>query len=157
MDLTEILTNFRQMMLILGAVAIVCVSLALLLFVTVIRHLKRIEVPANATFGETLMVTPFSVVLFVDLLDLGLDILAAPFVWVFLDRLGLKALRGVAVLEAAVPVTQFLPTLTVCWLGVRFLGYAPPQFDFEYDEGHAPRGKVIDEKDMVTYERQIRS
>lgn len=94
--------------------------LALLLFFFVIRQLRRIEVPPNAGFAETLRYTPFLVVVFIDLLDFALDILAVPFTWVILDRLGLKALRGVSTVEAAVPLTQPIPTMTLSWIVVRF-------------------------------------
>lgn len=100
----------------------VSLVLALLLFVFVIRHLKRLRIPPNAGFAETLLYTPFLVVLFIDLLDLGLDILAAPVSWAVLDRLGLKALRNVAAVEALIPFTQPIPTLTVAWLWVRLFG-----------------------------------
>ena len=63
---------------------------------------------------------PFTIVLAIDLLDLALDILAAPFVWLILDRLGLKALRNMAAVEALLPFTQPIPTLTVCWIAVRW-------------------------------------
>ena len=100
----------------------VSLALAILLFVLVIRKLGRLQIPPNATFAETLLYTPFLVVLFIDLLDWGLDILAAPFSWVILDRLGLKALRNVAALEALIPFTQPIPTLTAAWLWVRLFG-----------------------------------
>lgn len=97
-------------------------ALAILLFILVIRKLGRLNVPPNASFAETLLYTPFLVVVFIDLLDWGLDVLAAPFSWVVLDRLGLKALRNVAALEALIPFTQPIPTLTVAWFWVRLFG-----------------------------------
>lgn len=100
----------------------VSLALAILLFVLVIRKLGRLKIPPNATFAETLLYTPFLVVVFIDLLDWGLDILAAPFSWAILNRLGLKALRNVAVLEALIPFTQPIPTLTAAWLWVRLFG-----------------------------------
>lgn len=108
--------------LILLAGMVISTLLAGLLFVLVIRGLRRIQVPAGAGFSETLLYTPFLVVVFIDLLDWGLDILAAPISWVMLDRLGLKALRGVSAVEALIPFTQFIPTMTLCWVGVRLLG-----------------------------------
>ena len=101
-------------------------DLALFLFVLVVRRLRRLEVPPDAGFAETLRYTPFLVVIFIDLLDFALDILAAPIAWVILDRLGLKALRGVSAVEALIPFTQFIPTMTLCWLGVRFTNWEPP-------------------------------
>ncbi len=110
----------------LGAMGI-ALLLAILLFFIVIRQMKHIQVPPNAGFSETLHYTPFLLVIFIDLLDFALDILAAPFAWVILDRLGLKALRGVSAAEALIPFTQAIPTMTICWLGVRLLGANFPE------------------------------
>ncbi len=96
--------------------------LAGLLFFFVIRRLRRIDVPPDAGFSETLRYTPLLVVIFIDLLDWALDILAAPIGWIVLDRLGLKALRGVSAVEALIPFTQLIPTMTLCWFAVRLLG-----------------------------------
>ena len=104
-----------------GAMA-VSLILGLLLFLFVVRLIRRIDVPAGADFTETLRYTPFIVVVTVDLLDFGLDFLSAPISWMILDRLGLKALRGVAAVEGLLPFTQFIPTMTLCWFGARFLG-----------------------------------
>jgi len=86
------------------------------------RQLRRIHIPAGADFTETLRHTPFLLVLGIDLLDLALDFLSVPIAWVILDRLGLKALRGVSVVQAAVPGTQMLPLMTLTWLAVRLFG-----------------------------------
>jgi hypothetical protein len=87
----------------------------------VIKQVKKIDVPPDAGFAETLHYTPFLVVVLIDLLDFALDFLAAPLAWVILDRLGLKALRGVSTVEALVPLTQAVPTMTLCWIGARLL------------------------------------
>ena len=93
------------------------------LFLAIAVHkVRNLDIPENASFTETLLLAPFTVVLAIDLLDLGLDILAAPLSWVILDWLGLKALRGVAAVEALIPGTQIIPTLTLFWLGVRIFG-----------------------------------
>jgi hypothetical protein len=119
MEFSEALTTFGTYLLIGMGISLV---LALIIFLIVIRQLKHIEVPPNAGFAETLMYTPFLVVVFIDLLDFGLDILAAPFAWIILDRLGLKALRGVSTVEALIPFTQAIPTMTLSWIGVRLFG-----------------------------------
>ncbi len=93
-------------------VGLLCLGLA-------IWQLRKIEVPPTATFSETLRLTPLLVVLGIDLLDFALDILAVPFVWLLLDRLGLKALRNVSAVEALIPFTQPIPLLTLSWLAVR--------------------------------------
>ena len=55
----------------------------------------------------------------IDLLDFALDFLAAPISWIILDRLGLKALRGVSTVESLIPFTQAIPTMTLAWVWVR--------------------------------------
>lgn len=100
----------------------VCLTLALFLFLLVVHKLRRLDVPPNAGFAQTLLYTPFLLVVAIDLLDLGLDVLAAPIAWVLLDRVGLKALRNVSAVEALIPFTGPIPTLTLSWLWVRFFG-----------------------------------
>ena len=130
----------------LGLIALVWMGtsllLALILFVVVIRKLKRLDIPPDASYGETLLYAPFLLVVFIDLLDWGLDVLAAPIAWVVLDRLGLKALRNVSAVEALIPFTQPIPTLTLSWIWVRLFGvdYPPlkqktpaPVIEGEYD------------------------
>ena len=116
MDPAEFLRNFGLTLLTLMGVALI---LALLLLIIVWRQVKRIHIPPNASFGETLLLTPFLVVLMIDLLDFALDFLAAPISWIILDRLGLKALRGVSVVETLIPFTQPIPTMTLAWIWVR--------------------------------------
>jgi hypothetical protein len=115
----ELLRDLGIALLILMALGLVAGSLLLALAVV---QLRRIQIPPDATFVETLHMIPLVLVLAIDLLDLGLDVLAAPVSWIILDRLGLKALRSLATVEALIPGTQFLPTLTACWIGVRLFG-----------------------------------
>jgi hypothetical protein len=115
----EDIRNFGLILLGLTVVGLVLVSL-MLAFAA--YKLRKLNIPANATFAETLHYTPFLVVIAIDLLDLILDVLAAPASWLILDRLGLKALRSIAALEALIPGTQLIPTLTLCWIGVRLFG-----------------------------------
>ena len=89
MDLAEFFTHFGLTLLTLMGIALV---LALLLLLIVWRQVKRVNVPPNATFGETLLLTPFLVVVLIDLLDFALDFLAAPIAWIILDRLGAKSI-----------------------------------------------------------------
>ena len=104
-----------------GAMAVSFV-LAMILFFLVIRRLRRMDIPPNAGFSETLLYTPLLLVVFIDLLDFALDVLAAPFTWMILDRLGLKALRGFAAFEALLPFTQLVPTMTIAWFAARMFG-----------------------------------
>jgi len=115
----EFLQNFGLVLLgVMGVAGI----LALILLVIIIIQVRRIHVPPNAGFAETLLYTPFLVVLFLDVLDLALDFLSAPIAWIVLDRLGLKALRGFATVESFVPFTQMIPTMTMSWIGARLMG-----------------------------------
>ncbi len=122
--------------LIVAGWMLVCAGLAFIIFLFGIRRLRRIHVPAGAGFTETLQHTPLIVAIFIDLLDWGLDFLAAPFAWLILDRLGLKALRGVFAVEALIPFTQIIPVMTLCWLGVR-LG-----LNFDWNRGQSSNGAV---------------
>jgi hypothetical protein len=83
------------------------------------RAVRHLDIPPDAGFADTLHVTPFLIVVGIDLLDLTLDVLAAPASWILLDRLGLKALRNMATIEAIIPGTQVIPTLTLAWIAVR--------------------------------------
>lgn len=73
-------------------------------------------------FVSTLRRVPITVPLALDAMDLGLDFLGAPLVWVVLGRLGLGGLQAIALLESLIPGTQLLPLLTICWVGVRLWG-----------------------------------
>ena len=112
----------RNIGLILFGLMSFSLLLAIILFFFVVRRMKHLDIPPNAGFGETLLYTPFLLVIFIDLLDFALDILAAPFAWVILDRLGLKALRNIAAFEALLPFTGFIPTMTLAWIAARIFG-----------------------------------
>lgn len=115
-------TDFLQTIgLYLAGIAGCTLTLAILLLVYIGLVVRHIDVPPDADFTETLRHTPFVVVIMLDLLDFSLDFLSAPFAWIILDRLGLKALRGFAAVEGLLPFTQVIPTMTLFWLGARFL------------------------------------
>jgi hypothetical protein len=124
---TEIIRDFG--LFVFAAMAISFV-VAMILFIFVIRRLRRMDIPPNAGFSETLLYTPLLLVVFIDLLDFALDVLAAPFTWVILDRLGLRALRNIAAFEALLPFTQVIPTMTLAWFAARLVG---PRFDMVTD------------------------
>lgn len=115
----EFIRNFG--LVLLGVMSISLV-VALILLVIIIVQVRRINVPPGAGFAETLLYTPFLVVVFLDVLDLALDFLSAPIAWIVLDRLGLKGLRGFATVESLIPFTQAIPTMTAAWIIVRVLG-----------------------------------
>jgi hypothetical protein len=105
------------LLIMVGVGLVVAVILAAWVF-TVVR---RINLPPYADFFETLRHTPFSVVLLLDVLDLALDFFAAPISWVILGKLGLTPLKAVTVIEALVPGTSLLPTMTIAWVVSRLL------------------------------------
>ena len=105
----------------LAAAGILAINLVLftILITLAYRRLKHLDIPPDADLAQTLRLVPLFLVLAIDLLDLTLDFLAFPIVWVMLDRMGLTALRNVSAVEAVIPFTQPLPTLTLAWIGVR--------------------------------------
>jgi hypothetical protein len=107
----------------IGIVFLICFSMlglfGVMLLVMTAVSVRRMDIPQDANFFETLQYTPFLVVVGIDLLDLGFDILAAPFVWLILNWMGLKALRGFAAFEALVPFTGIIPTMTIAWFIAR--------------------------------------
>lgn len=105
----------------LAIVAGVALVLALILLAWVFWRIKHINLPPNADFFTALRHTPFSVVLLIDLLDLSLDFLAAPFAWIILGKLGLAPLRGVSVIESFIPGTQAIPLMTISWVVARVM------------------------------------
>ena len=109
----------------MGQIMLVAMPLSLVLagvlVVLTYRRLKRIRIPPGADFVTTLRHVPLTLVLFLDLLDFGLDFFSVPIAWVILGRLGLQSLRGVTVVEEIIPGTQFLPTMTAAWFAARLL------------------------------------
>lgn len=120
--------DFRLIGLLIFGVMFAAFIAGVVLLSIAVYKVRNLDIPKNASFFETLLLTPLVVVVAVDLLDLALDILAAPLSWAILEWLGLKALRGVATVEALIPGTQLIPTLTLCWVGVRIIGNRQPSF-----------------------------
>ncbi|NTW01531.1 MAG: hypothetical protein HGA19_09500 [Oscillochloris sp.] len=98
------------------ALLIALVGLAL-----IAKQIRNLRVPLDAGFFTTMRYVPLTLVVLLDLLDFGLDILAAPFSWIILDRLGLRGLRNKAAIEALIPFTQPIPTFTLSWVATRLL------------------------------------
>jgi hypothetical protein len=111
-----------------AVVAVVALILAALVLALAFRALRRLKVrvPANADFFTTVRAVPLSLVVGLDLLDLGLDVFSAPIIWVILNRFGLQALRNVATVEALIPISGPIPTLTIAWLAARVLNLGQP-------------------------------
>lgn len=95
--------------------------LALVVGAYVVMRIRRIQLPPDTGPLDALRLTPLSVVVLLDLLDLSLDFLSAPVAWIILTKLGLGPLRGVTVVESLIPGTQFIPTMTLAWLFARYL------------------------------------
>ncbi len=112
----------RELLITFGLVLVVATALGLGGMLLFHRRLRRLDLPPNAGLATTLRAVPLGLVIVLDLLDLGLDIFATPIVWLVLSRYRLHALRNAAALEAVIPLTQVVPTLTVAWLAVRILG-----------------------------------
>jgi len=101
----------------LYALAIVsAVSLVVALVMTVVlwRRLRRLSISGGG-FWQTLREVPLGLVVLLDLLDLALDVFSAPIIWFLLKRLGLQSLRDVATIEALIPISGPIPTMTICW------------------------------------------
>lgn len=136
-------TSIQHILQILGIIIAVCLVLACVLLALVVRRLRHIDLPPNADFWTTIRAVPFPLVLGLDLLDMALDVLAAPLVWMLLSRFRLQALRNVAVVEALIPFTQVLPTFTVAWIVARMFGLGQHQLTdrrvIDVDELNADR------------------
>jgi hypothetical protein len=112
--------DWRQVITAFLVIAGTGLVISLLLLGWVVWRVRRIHIPEDADPITALRATPFVVVVLLDLLDLSLDFLAAPFSWTLLSYLGLKPLRGVTLVESLIPGTQFLPTMTVAWIVARW-------------------------------------
>jgi hypothetical protein len=119
----DVLRTFAQVLLSLFVIGVVFGGLLLAL---VYRRLRRIDLPPDADFFTTVRAVPLGLVVALDLLDLGLDFLSTPIVWIILSRFRLHALRNVAAVEALIPFTQPVPTLTIAWLAARMLNLGEP-------------------------------
>ena len=117
--LQQILREFGDAMLVLGAVLVLALISSLTLFVIAARQIRNIDIPEDADFFETLRLLPITVPLALDLLDLVFDIFAAPIAWVILELMGLKALQLITIFEGLLPGTQVIPTLTIAWIIAR--------------------------------------
>jgi hypothetical protein len=115
-------------LVVLGA----CVVIALAGLLLMVRSIRRLNIPPDADYFTTLRYVPLALVILLDLLDAGLDILAAPIAWVILDRMGLRGLRNKAAVEALIPFTQVIPTFTLSWIAARTLQLGDPPWE-RYD------------------------
>ena len=131
--------ELRLLINVAAVIMVISLLAAVLLLAIAIRQVKKIRVPPDAGFVATLQGTPLVVVLGLDLLDLALDVFAAPLAWVILEYLGLKGLQTVTVIESLFPGTQLIPTLTLCWVAARLMPDRLSQVLREVESG-ASRG-----------------
>lgn len=110
--------DLRDLLILFAWISFASLAAAAVLGVLLWRRLRRLRVSGGG-FWQTLREVPLTLVVFIDLLDLGLESFSAPIIWLLLRRLGLTALREVATIEALIPFTGPLPTMTLCWLLAR--------------------------------------
>lgn len=111
--------TLRDLLIFLTGIAVVSLLLAAGLLFVAIRRLRRIRVPPDADFFTAIRAVPLSLVVGIDLLDLGLEVFSAPIIWFLLNRTGLQALRKTATIEALIPISGPVPTLTLAWIAAR--------------------------------------
>jgi hypothetical protein len=121
--MTDQLLGFAQTLLVIMGIALLIATVGIALLY---RRIRRIQLPPDADFFTTVRHLPLSFVLVLDLLDFGLDMLAAPVAWLLLEHLGLRALRNKAAVEALIPLTQAIPTFTIAWFAARTLDLGTP-------------------------------
>ncbi len=118
--------ELKTLLQIMGVIALVAVILAAVILATAMRKLRKIRLPPDADFFTAVRAVPLSLVVGLDLLDLGLDVFSTPIIWWLLNRTGLQALRNVASFEALIPVTGPIPTLTLAWIASRLFNLGKP-------------------------------
>ena len=126
--LFESLRSILTVLLIAMGVSIVVACIGL---IAMARGIRRLRIPPDADFFTTMRYIPLLLAILLDLLDFGLDIFSAPIIWIALDRMGLYNLRNKATIEALIPVTNVIPTFTVCWFAARLfnLGMQPGWYE----------------------------
>ncbi len=118
---TLVQLGFIVLLVMAASVVVALAGLALLF-----RSIRNIRVPPDADFFTTMHFVPLILVVLLDLLDLGLDVFAAPISWIALDRMGLRGLRNKAAIEALIPFTGPIPTFTIAWILARLLNLGEP-------------------------------
>jgi hypothetical protein len=122
MNPEEFVLSLRSIGIIIFAVMATSGVLCLLIFTLAYRSIRQLDIPPHADLTDTLLIVPLYLVIAIDLLDLALDVLAAPVAWVLLNHLGLRSLRNISTVEAIIPLTGAIPTLTIAWFLVRYFG-----------------------------------
>lgn len=112
-------TDLNTIIWIVVAVIAVSTLITLTLVIWIILRIRKIDLAPNADFLTALRATPLIVVIVLDLLDFSLDIFSAPITWILLSYLRLAPLRAIAVVKDLIPVTNFIPLMTLAWLYAR--------------------------------------
>jgi hypothetical protein len=118
--------DLKTILKIIGVIALVSLVLSAIILTIAIRKLRKIQLPSNADFFTAVRAVPLSLVVGLDLLDLALDSFSAPIIWFILNRSGLQALRNVAAVEALIPISGPIPTLTIAWFIARVFKLGRP-------------------------------
>jgi hypothetical protein len=118
--------DLKTILKIIGVIALVSLVLSAVILTVAIRKLRKIQLPSNADFFTAVRAVPLSLVVGLDLLDLALDSFSAPIIWFILNRSGLQALRNVAAVEALIPISGPIPTLTIAWFIARVFKLGRP-------------------------------
>jgi hypothetical protein len=118
--------DLRNFIAAVAVVVLIVLALAAAAIYVAYRKLRRIRIAADSDFFTTIRAVPLSLVIGLDLLDLGLDVFSTPITWMLLDRLGLKSLRNIATVKAVVPILDMIPALTLAWLAARYLKLGRP-------------------------------
>lgn len=118
--------DWQAALRVLGVIALIALILAGIVLALAFRTLRRIRVPPGADFFTTIRAVPLSLAVGLDLLDLGLDVLSTPIIWYILNKFRLQSLRNVASVEALLPFTGPIPTLTIAWFAARALNLGQP-------------------------------
>src|SRR6185295_19154111 len=129
--LFESLRSILTILLIAMGVSVVVACIGL---VALARSIRRLRIPPDADFFTTMRYIPLTLAIVLDLLDFGLDIFSAPIIWIALDRMGLYNLRNKATIEALIPVTNVIPTFTVCWFAARLFNLGGQPWPYERGE-----------------------
>lgn len=111
--------DLPTILLVTGIVMLGVFAITIVFVIWIVWRIERINLPADADLMMALRAMPLSVAVTLDLLDLSLDIFSAPVAWFLLDRLGLKPLRGIAVVKDLIPFDAVIPAMTLAWVLVR--------------------------------------
>ncbi len=138
----------------LAVIMLIAATIGLVGLLAMIRSMRDIRVPPHADFFTTLRYVPLSLVLLIDLLDFGLDMLSAPVVWIVLDRMGLHALRNRAAIEGLLPFTGSIPVFTIAWIVTRLFNLGTPAVYYARPTSRMP---PLDAEPYPAYPRRRRS